>query len=187
MQSNIEDMNIKYSYIRTSMLYYREISEGRFFMDSFFKKNYELLEKYNDITTLSHTDYLEMFYDYQYEDRPYDFTLFSQYDELFYDQKQKSIAYNNELPPAKKDKEKDISIGGINIQVAKLNFHQENIRLSRTVIRDMYSLLYKLGIYDNKLYECIECKDNKTCWKRTLREKKNNNGKCKEFRTRIEE
>jgi len=101
--SNVKNMNIKFSYIRNNLIYYREVSEGRFFMDSFFNKDEELLEKYPEIRNMEHLDHLEMFYDYQYEDTPYDFRLFPEhYQQLYDDRVIATTEYNNALNNVKK-------------------------------------------------------------------------------------
>jgi len=69
----------------------------------------------------------------------------------------------------------------------------ENIKNSRASIRDMYSLLYKMGIYDKNMHECFECKRDIACRKRTIREDRKSKklsgeaSKCRKLRTRIEE
>jgi len=185
-------MNIKFSYIRNNLIYYREISEGRFFMDSFFNKDDILLEDYPEIREMEHTDHLEMFYDYQYEDTPYDFRLFSEhYQRLYDDRVVSALEYNKTLNL--NTKQRKTTPESINAEIAKLNFHKDNIRLSRVSLRDMYSLLYKMGIYDKNMYECFECQQDVPCWKRTIREERKTNklsgeaSKCGEVRTRIEE
>jgi len=193
--SNVKDMNISFSYIRANLIYYRGISEGHFFMDSFFKRNEDLLQDYPEIIEMSHIDYLEMFYDYQYEDTPYDFRLFkTSYERLYKDRIKLANEYNETLKINTKQRKN--TPDGINEEIAKLNFNQENMRLSKVSIRDMYSFLYKIGIYDNKMYECNECKNNLKCWKAELRranedkrKKKslNNNYRCKTIRERIQE
>lgn len=82
---------------------------------------------------------------------------------------------------------------GINDEIAELNFDRKNINNSRASIRDMYSFLYKMGIYSKEMYECCECQKNSTCWKRTIRETRDakklsgEQSKCRELRTRIED
>lgn len=190
--ANIKDMDIKFSYIRTNLIFYREISEGRFFMDSFFKRNMELLEKYKEIKDMEYIDHLEMFYDYQYEDTPYDFEFFEDsYKRLYDDRVISAIEYNKKLVFTTKKRE--TTPESINDEIANLNFHQENIRLSRASIRDIYSFMYKLGVYDKNLYECCVCKKDRVCWKRIQREERknnkllHNNSKCKNIRERIQE
>ncbi|WP_428739690.1 hypothetical protein [Sulfurimonas sp.] len=190
--ANVKDMNIKFSYIRSNLIYYTEVSEGRFFMESFFNKNYELLEKYPTIQDMEYTEYLEMFYDYQYEDAPYDFQLYEcYYEDLYKDRVEAAYDYNRHH--GNKKRRKKTTPDGINEEIAKLNFHQENIRLSRASIRDMYSLLYKMGIYNKEMYECFSCENGYSCWKRTARENRTTNklsaseSKCKKIRTYIEE
>jgi len=145
--SNSFGMNITFSYIRTSLVYYREIQKGKFFMDSFFKNNNKLTKNHNEVTELEHTDYLEMFYDKQYENISFDFLKFQEFEEI----KEQRIIYANEKNIDKPDDKKiQTTPEAINAYIAKTMLHQENIRLSRVAIKDMFSLLYKMGgVYDN--------------------------------------
>jgi hypothetical protein len=161
-------------------------------MDSFFNKDEELLTKYPEIRTMGHLDHLEMFYDFQYEDTPYDFSLYPEhYQQLYDDRVESALEYNMNLSMGTKPRK--TTPEAINAEIAKLNFHKENIRLSRVSIRDMYSLLYKMGIYDKSMHECFLCKKDVTCWKRTIREERDTKilsgeaSKCRQVRTRIEE
>lgn len=172
--SNSFGLNIKFSYIRTSLIYYRGLKDGRFFMDHFYKKDKDILDKYIDVKDLGHIEYLEMFYDNRYEDVLYDFSRIDEFRDIFNDFKNSAIDYNISLVRDEKIKAKkrDITDKGISDLIVNKNFHLENIRFSQGALKDMYSLLYKLGgIYNSDLYECLECKNNRPCWKREYRKK----------------
>ncbi len=110
-------LDIKFSYIRTNFIYYKQISDGKFFMDSFFKANKELLSKYPDITNVEHTEHLQVMFDRLYNNKPYSFKHLIEYE----------------------------YIDMIDEKIAKLNYKNDNIKNARVVIKDMYILLYNLG------------------------------------------
>jgi len=166
--SNSFGLNIQFSYIRTSLIYYRGLKDGRFFMDNFFKRDKELLHRYEDVKDLGHTEYLEMFYDNRYEGALYDFSELLHFKDMFDDFKSNAEEYNKSAPS---DKRRDTSNKSISNLIVKRNFHLENIRFSQVAIKDMYSLLFKLGdIYNLEMYECLKCKNNSSCWKKFQRE-----------------
>ena len=80
-----------------------------------------------------------MFFDYQYENIKFDFEDIIEYKNLIDDLTIKQKDLN-----IKSGKNVDIK-KSFTDEIVKKNFHKENIRLSRTAIKDMYSLLYKMG------------------------------------------
>ena len=145
--STLPHLNIKFSYIRTGFVFYRNIDEGRFFMDSFFKRGNGLFEEYeSELKDVNHTNYLEMFFDNLYEGVKYDFEYLNEYERILFELQDRISLTESEKKKHITQHEK------INQYIAKENFHQENIRLSKSAIRDMYSLLYKLGGIYEKTY-----------------------------------
>lgn len=129
-------LNVIFSYIRTNLIYYRQISEGHFFMDSFFKRDTVFLSEYPLVRDVPYTEYLKMFYNNQYCDEPYSFEHLNEYDDVYYgvDPIVEKMKYKeSENPPT------------ANSYIVNKNFHQKNIRLGKTVLRDMYTFLYNLG------------------------------------------
>ena len=139
-------LNIVFSYIRTSFIYYRNIEKGSFFMDHFFKWDKAFLEDFPSVKNPHHTKYLEMFFDAQYEKVSYDFEPIDDYEEVFDSLNRANSPVKVEGKPTSK------RLQDINQYIAKKNFHQENIRLSQSAVRDMYSLLYKIGGIYQKEY-----------------------------------
>jgi hypothetical protein len=146
--SNSFGMNITFSYIRNSLIYYRDIQKGKFFMDSFFKENNIFVKDYSEILEIEHTHYLEMFYDNQYEDKEYSFHEFVHFDEIKKHRTEYAIEQNEKKSYGMKEVE--TTPKAMDAYIAKTMLHQQNIRLSRVAIKDMFSFLYKIGgIYEN--------------------------------------
>ena len=146
ISETLPHLNIVYSYIRTGLVYYRKIEKGKFFMDSFFNEDNEFFKTYKqDLEDVKHTDYLEMMFDYLYENEDYNFESLIEYEPVLYTLQQ-------EIRLTEREKKVGITqMQKINQYIAKENFDQKKIQHSKSAIRDMYSLLYKLGgIYDKE-------------------------------------
>lgn len=146
ISETLPHLNIIYSYIRTGLVYYRKIEKGKFFMDSFFNEDNEFFKKYKqDLEDVEHTDYLEMMFDYLYQKVEYNFESLSEYDPVLYTLQQEIMLTEREKKVGMTQMQK------INQYIAKENFDKKKIQHSKSAIRDMYSLLYKLGgIYDKE-------------------------------------
>lgn len=162
----IEDLNITFLYIRTSLVYYRNVNQGHFFMDSFFKRENEFFERYkDDLQDIEHPVYLKMFYENLYKNKAYDFEPIFQNEEIFEELKEKIKLDDNEQTQKRAYKRKNnhsinekssqkykkkiyaTQEDKINNWIVQRNLHQENIRFSKSAIHDMYLLLRALGVY----------------------------------------
>ena len=163
----IDELKITFLYIRTSLVYYRNVNEGHFFMDSFFKRNNEFFEQYkDDLQYIEHPVYLKMFYENLYHNKAYDFEPIFDGGEIFDELKKKIIldnddqaqkrSYTRKKPinqKSSKEYKKKIYAtqeDKINDWIVAQNLHQENIRFSKSAIHDMYLLLSALGVYEDK-------------------------------------
>ena len=146
ISETLPNLNIVYSYIRTGLVYYRKIEKGKFFMDNFFNDGNEFFEEHKaDLKDVEHIDYLQMMFDYLYENVEYNFEPLLEYEPVFYTLKQKITLMDREKKVGITQEQK------INQYIAKENFNQQKIQHSKSAIRDMYSLLYKIGgIYEKK-------------------------------------
>lgn len=168
----IEELKISFLYIRTSFVYYRNINQGHFFMDSFFKRNNEFFEQYKyELQDIEHSVYLRMFYENLYNNKAYDFEPIFLHEEIFDELKEKITLGDGDqttqkrLYTKKSNDEKNQTINKehrikykkkiyvtqedkINDWIVTQNLHQENIRFSKSAIRDMYLLLSALGAYE---------------------------------------
>ena len=163
----IDELKIRFLYIRTSLVYYRNVNEGHFFMESFFKRNNEFFEQYkDDLQYIEHPVYLKMFYENLYHNKAYDFEPIFDGGEIFDELKKKIIldnddqaqkrSYTRKKPinqKSSKEYKKKIYAtqeDKINDWIVTQNLHQENIRFSKSAIHDMYLLLSALGVYEDK-------------------------------------
>ena len=151
ISETLPNLNIVYSYIRTGLVYYRKIEKGQFFMDSFFNEGNEFFEKHKpDLKDIEHTDYLQMMFDYLYENIEYDFESLIEYGPVLYTLKQEITLTEREKKVGITQEQK------INQYIARENFNQQKIQHSKSAIRDMYSLVYKLGDIYHKEYTTID-------------------------------
>ena len=167
----IDELKIRFLYIRTSLVYYRNVNEGHFFMESFLKRNNAFFEQYkDDLQYIEHPVYLKMFYENLYHNKAYDFQPIFDGGEIFDELKEKIIlddddqaqkrSYTrknkNDKPinqKSSKEYKKKIYAtqeDKINDWIVTQNLHQENIRFSKSAIHDMYLLLSALGVYEDK-------------------------------------
>lgn len=79
------DLNITYSYIRTNLIYYTHISDGKFFMDYFFRTKGSLLIDYPYLREVEHTQHLKILFNKQYRDIEYSFMELEEYEDTIYD------------------------------------------------------------------------------------------------------
>lgn len=165
--ANTEIKNIKFSYIRTNVLYYRQIREGSFFMSSLFKKKekindffynkkfneypYEERETYllkknelfiNYFHRLSYVEYpihLRLLFLNKYERKDFDFSDIPEYDEIYERLKEVDIEHQEEV----EDK-------FYSDKIANKIYNRDYLRISPVVIKDMFLLLYNLNIYPHE-------------------------------------
>ncbi len=174
----IEDLNITFLYIRTSLVYYRNVNQGHFFMDSFFKRENEFFERYkDDLQDIEHPVYLKMFYENLYKNKAYDFEPIFQNEEIFEELKKKITLNDNEQTQKRAYKRKNQNDKPINQKykkkiyatqedkindwIVQKNLHQENIRFSKSAIHDMYLLLSALGVYQEAKEKSLKRNKNK--------------------------
>lgn len=129
--ANTDIKNIKFSYIRTNLVYYRQIREGNFFMNNFFKKSKiadKLIVKYPKILEVEYPYHMELLFNKLYENKPYDFSNIEEYEEVIND-------FNEDIELSSK-------------KIAEIIYASDYIKNSKVVVKDMFLLLYNLGVYE---------------------------------------
>lgn len=159
IKSSIKGLNIKFSYIRTNFLYYKNQVNGAFFMEFFYKRNKEFLEEQIDLlNNVDHITHLELLFKNKYLNKDYDFSEIRDFINISDNDIDNYRLQNKDY--TNKSDEQIIEI--LQDNILEGSYHKGHINSAKVVIKDMFILMNRLRI--------IEFDENSTSNKNLIKE-----------------